>query len=100
MLKMKILYIKKIQKKKDNNKINKEHEHQNKNDNDYNIKKSDKTNNIIVKKETIKTDINNNLNNNISKENNILIQNKNNNKNKSNIVFNILNKPFFCCLKS
>ena len=99
-VKNEVFIYKEDSKKNDNNDINKEHEHQNKNDNDYNIKKSDNTNNIIVKKETIKTDINNNLNNIISKENNILIQNKNNNKNKSNIVFNILNKPFFCCLKS
>ena len=80
------------------------------NDNNKNINNNINSNifNIFNKKEIIKIDNNSNHNtnhnlnenNDAEKRNKNLIPEKNNNNNKSNIIFNILNKPFFCCLKS
>ena len=80
------------------------------NDNNKNINNNINSNifNIFNKKEIIKIDNNSNHNtnhnlnenNDVEKRNKNLIPEKNNNNNKSNIIFNILNKPFFCCLKS
>ena len=53
-------------------------------------------NNINVIKESEKND--NNKENN--KKNNNTVQNKKQVKTSNNLIINILNKPFFCCLKS
>ena len=84
-----------IYRKEDKNEINSFND-DNKNNNNNNIV------NIVTKKEIIKIDNNNNdnQNNEIEKENKNSIQKKNNKKSSNNIVFNILNKPFFCCFKS
>ena len=52
--------------------------------------------NWLVKKKSIKID-----DNNINNENKNFSQDKNERKNtNNNTIINILNKPFFCCLKS
>ena len=51
---------------------------------------------LVGKKKSIKID-----DNNINNENKNFSQDKNERKNtNNNTIINILNKPFFCCLKS
>ena len=72
-------------------------------DNKNNINNKNEINNEI--KNEINNAINNKLNNtdnNPVNENKIIFVNKKESKNKkpNNIIFNFLNKPFFCCFKS
>ena len=80
----------------------KEDKKENNSFNDDNKNNNNNIVNIVTKKEIIKIDNNNNdnQNNEIEKENKNSIPKKNNKKSSNNIVFNILNKPFFCCFKS
>ena len=79
--------------KKKNNNINGNDDKNNEHDKDIHINNEDKG---IEKKETKK--IGNK--DNIDENNNNCLKCKKKGKNVNNIIINILNKPFLCCLKS
>ena len=102
---------------KDNTKNNgRDNAKNNANDNEKAIIPADNKDNINEKKEIkneIKNEMKNKINNELinepknidnyrANENKIIFANKKESKNKkpNNIIFNFLNKPFFCCLKS
>ena len=61
---------------------------------------NDNTNNKSEKVEKKKVEIIDNNNNRINEKKNSLQNKKERKKNSNGIIINILNKPFFCCLKS